>query len=236
MNFLAATIAGAVVMFKALPVKLTPVAKPLMESVRRESDEYLQKIVAEYLAILLDHCRDRDPCPNSKIVVNLCTFLRNDPEFTPVINKVEGGHSCGEVRPTYDRLGNYHGIISLDNQQKNAEKAAFKRSNSMGRGPGRPPNAEVPLEDVVKVDEETQRSNWIQRRGATFALTSITGHFGENLKEAIPKLWEFIIGQLVETVDLETFTPQELYNDHENADNLVWILQVSSFYLFIYCI
>lgn len=111
-------------MFRSLPDKLTPVVKPLMESVRRENDEQLQQLTAKHLAQLLDQCRGRSPCPNDKILMNLCTFLRCDPEFTPVIYKAQvgGENSTGVVTP-----GNYNGIVMLNNQQKNAERAAFKR-------------------------------------------------------------------------------------------------------------
>lgn len=71
-----AALSGATVMFKCLPEKLTPVVKPLMESIRREKDEHLQKLTAERLSYLLEQCRVRTPCPNDKILVNLCTFLR----------------------------------------------------------------------------------------------------------------------------------------------------------------
>lgn len=71
-----AALSGATVMFRSLPEKLTPVVKPLMESIRREKDEHLQRLTAEHLAQLLKQCRERNPCPNDKILVNLCTFLR----------------------------------------------------------------------------------------------------------------------------------------------------------------
>lgn len=76
-------------MFASLPDKLTPVVKPLMESVRREKDQQLQQLTAKYLSHLLDQCCNRTPCPNEKILVNLCTFLRCDPEFTPVVYHAE---------------------------------------------------------------------------------------------------------------------------------------------------
>lgn len=71
-----AALSGATVMFKSLPEKLTPVVKPLMESIRKEKDEHLQKLAAQHLTRLLDQCRERTPCPNDKILANLCTFLR----------------------------------------------------------------------------------------------------------------------------------------------------------------
>lgn len=209
-------------MFKALPEKLTPVVKPLMESVRRENDENLQRIAAQHLAILLDQCRGRAPCPNDKIIGNLCTFLRCDPEFTPVIHKSNGEHS----KDIISKPGNYNGIVTLNNQQRNAERAVFKRSNSTGRGPGRPPAMDIPLEELFKEEDDSQRINGIQRRGATLALTAITEHFGAELPSKAPKLWEFIVGQLSDAIDPYNFDSATLYNRDNEAEQLVWALQV----------
>ncbi|XP_060522113.1 TATA-binding protein-associated factor 172 [Cylas formicarius] len=206
-----AAIAGAIVTFRALPEKLNPVAKPLMESVKHEPEEHLQKITARHLAMLLDQCRGRDPCPNDKILVNLCTFLRCDPEFTPQIHKGD------------DKTDNYSGILTLVNEQRIAERASFRRSNSSGRGPGRPPANDAQTEELKK-DDETQRTNRIQCRGATLALTEIASFFGPDLPSKLPKLWELTIGQLEETVDLATYLPS--YDDDDRAERLVWALQV----------
>lgn len=199
-------------MFKALPEKLTPVVKPLMESIRREADEQLQHIAAKHLAHLLDQCRLRNPCPNDKILTNLSTFLRGDPEFTPIINKVNVN-------------ANYNGIVTLNNQQRNAEKAAYKRSNSTGRGPGRPPATDIPLEELFK-EADDQKSNRIQRRGATLAFTEIVSHFGSELPEKLPKMWSLMVGQLTSSVNSDNFNAQTHLGKNDEAEQLLWTLQV----------
>ena len=220
-----AALAGAAVMFRALPEKLTPLAKPLMESVRRENDENLQRTTAKHLAKLLDQCRGRTPCPNDKILINLCTFLRGDPEFTPVIHKQQGENSS-KAELVWGRPGNYNGIVTLNNQQRNAEKAAFRRSNSTGRGPGRPPATDIPLDELFKEEDEAQKINRVQRRGSTLGLIEITSFFGEELPEKIPKLWELMVGQLVETIEPETFDAAKWYEKDDDSEKLVWALQV----------
>lgn len=80
-----AALAGSAIMFKCLPEKLNPVVKPLMESVKRENNEHLQALTATHMAQLMEQCQNRETCPNSKIISNLCAFLRCDPEFTPKI-------------------------------------------------------------------------------------------------------------------------------------------------------
>lgn len=217
-----AALSGAIIMFNALPEKLNPVIKPIMESIKYEPEESLQQISARHLAILLDYCRCRNPCPNEKILTNLCTFLRCDPEYTPQIFKL------GELQATANenelwKKDNYSGIVTLINQQKTAERAAFKRSNSTGRGPGRPPINEVQIEELVR-DDEPQRLNRIQRRGATLALTEIARYFGADLPNKLPKLWGLIMGQLVNKVDPNNFVP--VYGNDQEAEQLVWDLQV----------
>lgn len=68
-----------------LPEKLNPIIKPLMESIKREECEIFQKQAAEYLVQLLDLVSSRTPCPNNKIITNLCTLLKSDSDFTPKI-------------------------------------------------------------------------------------------------------------------------------------------------------
>lgn len=199
-------------MFKALPEKLTPVVKPLMESIRREADEHLQHLAAKRLADLLDQCRLRDPCPNDKILTNLCTFLRGDPDFTPIINRAQND--------------NYSGIVTLNNQQRNAEKAAYKRSNSTGRGPGRPPATDIPLEELFRETDDTQKGNRIQRRGATLAFTEIVSYFGSELPTKLPKMWSLMVGQLTTAVDPLNFNAEALLNRDDHAELLLWTLQV----------
>lgn len=80
-----ATVAGALVSLNSLPSKLNPIIKPLMESIKKEKCEILQKLSAKFLVLLLDNVRDRKPNPNSKIVKNLCLLLKCDEDFTPTL-------------------------------------------------------------------------------------------------------------------------------------------------------
>uniref|UniRef100_A0A8D8QXG5 TATA-binding protein-associated factor 172 n=1 Tax=Cacopsylla melanoneura TaxID=428564 RepID=A0A8D8QXG5_9HEMI len=80
-----AVLAGALVQLQCLPAKLNPVIKPLMEALKFELNPLLQELAASHVGLLLGLCSERNPCPNNKIVSNLCTFLCCNPEFTPVI-------------------------------------------------------------------------------------------------------------------------------------------------------
>ncbi|PSN34064.1 TATA-binding protein-associated factor 172, partial [Blattella germanica] len=233
-----AALAGAVTMLRCLPEKLNPVIKPLMESIKKEDNEQLQSLAADHLACLVDLCSERVPCPNPKIVSNLCTFLKSDTEFTPKIQPSTGeGPSCdsgvesvGEGSRTgtpTSFTNNYTGILTLVNQQRSAERAAFRRSNSTGgRGPGRPPVTDIPLEELFAAEDNAQKQNRIQRRGASFALTALSLYFGKNLPQKLPKFWEIMIGHLKDTIDLTSFDPSTLINADAAAEELVSSLQV----------
>lgn len=222
-----AALAGATLMLRCLPEKLNPVIKPLMESIKREENQELQLFAAKNLAELMLLCVERNPCPNNKIIANLCTFLRSDPEFTPkIFKKVDGecSSSNDSSKPTnnsantssvnshsnslsfFNNTDNYNGILTLLNQQKSAEKAAFRRANSTGgRGPGRPPITDIPIEELFGPEDDTQKLNKTQRTGATYAFTTIASHFGANLPTKLPKLWEIIIEHLQEVVKNNNF-------------------------------
>nr|CAD7574777.1 unnamed protein product [Timema californicum] len=264
-----AALAGAVTMLRILPDKLNPVVKPLMESVKREDNEQLQELAAEHLARLVELCVERNPCPNAKIVSNLCTFLCCDHDLPPgggkqgcyifcvrlsavcrqevestlatsdmfVCPQFAAGEGDSGVESTGDnsRTGtptgynadNYTGILTLTNQQRSAERAVLRRSNSTGgRGPGRPPLTDIPLEELFAVEDSMAKLNKIQRRGAAFALTAIAAHFASNLHRRLPKLWEVMIVQLSEAVDFATFDPTLLVNNDQGAEDLVSSLQV----------
>lgn len=71
-----AALAGACANLHALPEKLNPVVRPLMESIKKEPSEDLQAISAESLAALLGQLATRESGPNNKVLVNLKAFLR----------------------------------------------------------------------------------------------------------------------------------------------------------------
>lgn len=92
----------------------------------------------------------------------------------------------------------YHGILTLDNQQKSA---TTQNGTSVPRGPGRPPNVELALSlaaaPILDVDDQTKqltnKNNRIQRMGAAFAIKAICEHFGSDLFTKLP-----IFGQIMD--------------------------------------
>ncbi|XP_045448730.1 TATA-binding protein-associated factor 172 [Melitaea cinxia] len=233
-----AALSGAVAHLGALPARLNPVVRPLMDSVKRECSEELQRGAARTLAALLARLVSREPCPNNKVLVNLKAFLRCDPEFTPRISlenseDANGDSGSGDSgtesktdtlsshEPTLDK---YNGILTLLEQHRSAERVVPRR----GRPPAahhahHGPNAQSDLlEQLLPQEDEARKLLRIQRRGATMALTSLTEYFGEELPEKLPKLWEFIT-QPFEKV----MTDSELEQLEEEAgEELISRLQV----------
>ncbi|KAG8234703.1 hypothetical protein J437_LFUL014319, partial [Ladona fulva] len=122
-----------------------------------------------------------------------------------------GGIRSRTATPTnHTADSNFSGILTLINQQKLAERAAFRRTNSSGgRGPGRPPNIpqDMAMDDLLAADEEESKQNKLQRRGAIFSLTSITSHFETTLPEKLPKLWNIMVEQIKDSVKMSGNEP-----------------------------
>lgn len=80
--------------------------------------------------------------------------------------------SCGNNVDVFD------GILTLNNRHRNAERIAYNRGagsgfGGSGRGPGRPPTTDIPLEELLACEEPEAKAARTRRRGATFALTTI---------------------------------------------------------------
>ncbi|KXJ74274.1 hypothetical protein RP20_CCG014039 [Aedes albopictus] len=216
-----ASLSGAVVSLKCLPDKLNPVVKPLMESIKREECELLQKLSAKYLADLLDQVTVRNPCPNNKIISNLCTLLKSDADFTPKL--IVPDREMRHFDPANTSDSNpYHGIITLLNQQKTKEGPNGTASGS--RGPGRPASvtSDTPtIEDALNESEETSRKHArTQRLGATHAITTICSYFKQDLPQKLPVLWQLMTEQITIKVD-ESYVDQlgrQIVNQEDTND------------------
>lgn len=140
-------LACAVSRLKCLPEKLNPVVKPLMESVKREENEILQKMAANSLTYLMSQTVCRQPSPNIKILTNLSTLLKSDEEFTPVIKFSE--RDLRYFKPNSDVENPYYGIITLQKQIRTKSLNNGGNMNVAGssRGPGRPPAVDINADD-----------------------------------------------------------------------------------------
>lgn len=75
--------ACAVINLQVLPDKLNPLIRPLMEAMKKEENTLIQSYAASFIAKLLQQCAGRTPCPNPKIIKNLCSSACVDSAVTP---------------------------------------------------------------------------------------------------------------------------------------------------------
>ncbi|XP_076142111.1 TATA-binding protein-associated factor 172-like isoform X1 [Alosa pseudoharengus] len=199
--------ACAAVGLGALPERLNPLVRPLMEAARREDNTLVQGHAATAIARLLQRCAGRTPCPNSKVLRNLCSSLCVDPLLTPNAScpvspppAPNAGQEGGKGSAT-DKDGAHHmvnttkGIITLYLHQK----AAFAVTSKRGPAPKPPKNLSgdsAPNNTVAMDSDESKKPCLIQRRGAEFSLTTVAKHFGAELTVTLPFLWEFMTGPL----------------------------------------
>jgi len=217
-----ASLAGALSCLgnRALPERLNPVIKPLMESIKKEVKEEFQLTAANSLAKVLDSCASREVSPNDKVVKNLCSFACSNREKTP---PVDLANLNGHVDPC-------QGILTLYLQEKLAERGSkskgrkkrdlankgLKAVNEVSRDAA---NSIVdPLQGLSDVDsEEQQKSVETQCRGASFALKSIARHFGSELPHRMPKLWE---------LSLLSISGQAVLTNLQDLVNALQVLQI----------
>uniref|UniRef100_A0A8C7DN99 B-TFIID TATA-box binding protein associated factor 1 n=1 Tax=Oncorhynchus kisutch TaxID=8019 RepID=A0A8C7DN99_ONCKI len=210
--------ACAVVNLQALPDKLNPVVRPLMEAAKREENTLVQGYAASFIAKLLQQCATRQPCPNSKIVKNLCSSICMDPLLTPssacpVPPTQTAKAGMSEKECIHHMVNKTKGIITLYRHQR----AAFVITSKRGPTPktSKTPTTELPPGSTITTDtDENKKPFLVQRRGAEFSLTTVARHFGQDLTGSLPYLWEFVVGPLRAVLQLERgdAAAQELVN------------------------
>nr|XP_029525638.1 TATA-binding protein-associated factor 172-like isoform X2 [Oncorhynchus nerka] len=197
--------ACAVVNLQALPDKLNPVVRPLMEAAKREENTLVQGYAASFIAKLLQQCATRQPCPNSKIVKNLCSSICMDPLLTPssacpVPPTQTAKAGMSEKECMHHMVNKTKGIITLYRHQR----AAFVITSKRGPTPktSKTPTTELPPGSTITTDtDENKKPFLVQRRGAEFSLTTVARHFGQELTGSLPYLWEFVVGPLRAVVE-----------------------------------
>ncbi|XP_066534947.1 TATA-binding protein-associated factor 172 isoform X2 [Hoplias malabaricus] len=226
--------ACAVVSLGSLPDKLNPLVRPLMEAVKKEENTLVQGYAASKIARLLQLCAGRTPCPNSKIVKNLCSSVCVDLMLTPSAacpvqppiptTQESGKGNMSEKDGMHHIVNKTKGIITLYRHQR----AAFAITSKRGPTPKlskAPPNDLPPGSFVSMETDESKKPILIQRRGAEFSLMTIARHFGPELTKALHYLWESMIGPLKAVVGTQD-SRQLLEKGDSAAQELVNSLQV----------
>ncbi|KAL7877989.1 hypothetical protein SRHO_G00046320 [Serrasalmus rhombeus] len=226
--------ACAVVGLAALPDKLNPLVRPLMDAVKKEENTLVQGYAASKIARLLQLCAGRTPCPNAKIVKNLCSSVCVDPLLTPnaacpvqpptLPSQESSKASVSEKDGMHHMVNKTKGIITLYRHQR----AAFAITSKRGPTPklSKPPPNDLPPGSSVSTEtDESKKPILVQRRGAEFSLMTIARHCGPELTKALPYLWESMIGPLKAVV--EALDSRQLLEKGDSvAQELVNSLQV----------
>ncbi|GFR58849.1 TATA-binding protein-associated factor 172 [Elysia marginata] len=193
------SLAMAIVAMNALPEKLTPVVRPLMDVIKKEENEALQEEAAVCLAQLIKACIKREPSPNSKIVKNLCNFLCIDPCVTPQVATPVASKSTSQGVETAEAsvpCTISRGILTLSYLQRVTEDPVRRRGRKPGsaakaqlENSGMGSNSEAELLWDKAEQAELQKQVSTQRQGAECALTVLCRIFAEGLPEQVPALW-----------------------------------------------
>ncbi|WVQ74752.1 hypothetical protein IAR50_004357 [Cryptococcus sp. DSM 104548] len=171
-----AALAGALVALKIMPPKFGPVIKSLMDGVRHEENEVLQKRsafwVGAFVAFTAGPLFQGKVNPSDKVIKNLFVFLCMDNSIVPIFNTAPDAAA---------------GIITLKEDQAAVAASVGKKK------------------DVVEETEE-QMNNRVARRGALEGFKALAKRFGAGLFGGVPKFWEGISGALLrvfENTDIE---------------------------------
>ncbi|RXM36599.1 TATA-binding protein-associated factor 172 [Acipenser ruthenus] len=208
--------ACAIVNLQLLPDKLNPVIKPLMEAVKKEDNTLVQSYAATFIAKLLQQCIPRTPCPNPKILKNLCSSVCVDPLVTPTagcpvpapISQENSKGVNSEKDGMHHTVNKTKGILTLYQHQK----AAFAITSRRGPTPKalKSQTTDLPAGSSASGEiDEAKKPCLVQRRGADFTLTTIARHFGSEFISGLPHLWDSMVGPLRSSIDVENFGVME---------------------------
>ncbi|PIK38155.1 hypothetical protein BSL78_25007 [Apostichopus japonicus] len=241
-----ACMASAIVHVGALPQKITPIIKPLMDAIKLEKDVGIQEKAASGLAHLIKACLNRNPCPNTKIIRNLVTCLSSDPRCTPsaseplgplqdssggggTLSDSEGPlsrSSSPSVLEIHNLCNKLSGILTFAKQQQQAALAAAIRRNVFTRQRlSRTNYSDFSNTNLDPMDDNIYEQK-VQRRGAHIALSEISNLFGAELFNQMEMVWLAMTKALSEQVD-----PSKGSQSFQELDNLASEL-ISSLQLF----
>lgn len=218
------SIATAIVAAGSLPEKITPLVKPLVDSVEKEEEDLLQSRSAFAVAQIVELVQGRATNPSPKIVANILAFLSRDTAECPSI-----------AQDAY--AGQAGGILTLKRMQDADKAAAAARARraqssaaaaSAGAAAGAmdtgPDGAPVPLDAALLEDGEqgaSVRTEKIAARGAGHTLTALASRFGDRLFEVLPSVWDLAAGPLTAHLAAPgTAVPPEKVQELINAIHL----------------
>ena len=212
-------VAGALVRLGAIPPKVNPVVKSLIDAIKTLEVERMQNCAGQDLSLLLELCIPRAKNPNAKIVKNVSSYLCADPKNTPHI---------ALQNSLRDKCSAIYFLKSFDEQQNTTPPTAKTESTSadtptpeqpVKRKRGRPPTK--PREVIVDNNGSgAPKVTSVQRRGCLNALQCIVRHFGERIPAVLPSMWEYVLSHLKHSDQVPEKSPVGASNGSDKAVHL----------------
>ncbi|KAJ7581379.1 SNF2 superfamily chromatin remodeling protein [Mycena floridula] len=197
-----AAFAAAFVAFRSTPEKVSPVVRGIMNGIKVEDNEDLQKRSAVAVAAFIGFCTDNQISqPPEKIVKNLCTFLCQDVEQTPTFV---------HTRSTLE------GILSFKNSTQESKPVAPHKN---GKDKVEKDKLELPLPD------ETSKAR-LSRRGAGFAFNQLSSKFGPELFTIIPNMWNSMAGGLLSAFQTDSPADSDALLERQFGQDVIDSLSV----------
>lgn len=161
-------LAGACIGLRALPSKMNPLIRSVMNGLKFEVNPDLQSRAARSIANFIEICKSQaSPVkndPSDKIVKNVCTFLCQDQSITPLFSASKGEKNA--------ILSLKHVGTSTSSPQKQGDKNA-------ANGTAVPDDTSDPSSAKTR----------LVRRGAEMAVRMLSERYEDRILAQIPKLW-----------------------------------------------
>lgn len=166
-NMIQGASAAAVAATGLLPEKISPIIKPLMDSIKTEKLVPAQEICASALSKVLMMARSREKCPNGKVIKNLTNILCQDPEITPLAASANSEKA--------------QAIITLARLRED--------SPTEKRKPGKQEKIVKETEGLDISGEQVISELAIGHRGASFAFAAIGTELANRLTTDLPSVF-----------------------------------------------
>lgn len=206
-NQVGATAAGAAIALRSMPVKLNPVIRSIMNSIKFEENYDLQLRSAGSVASFIELCTSSTTRvnPSDKIVKNLCAFVCQDTLQTAIFENLQSQSE---------------GILTMN------DVPAVAPAKGRARG------SLAVTEGVVDANlTEEAREGKLIRRGAEMTLQAISDRFQERLFEVVPTLWTCMTGPLLDVLGADTTTLQAQHGQGQAIIDCCTLLEVNLKYL-----
>ncbi|GAX73980.1 hypothetical protein CEUSTIGMA_g1430.t1 [Chlamydomonas eustigma] len=168
-----ASCAAASVRAGPLPQKLNQIIQPLMTSLRKEPESEMQNVSAISLSELMKICSTRTPCPNDKLIRNICTMATSDTAQVLQATSYSSDPIVVERQLSHKAAGSRVGY-----------PAGLSTESSI--------SAAVTTTESASVEDHAATAMRIARLGAESALKAVALKFGSQLWAELPGLWSLI--------------------------------------------